>query len=160
MNNEASAASAKRKIRKTEIVGDEMIWTYANDEQLVCDWRALSDDIRKSLMLHGLKQKVGDAAAGADTIREAQMAMAQVVNNLTAGVWGTRSQGSSILAEAMAKVTGCTVEEAMEALSKVDEEKVKEIRKRPDIKLAETQIKAERLKAKVTEDAPSLDEII
>lgn len=160
MNQEASAASAKRKLAKTEIIGDNMVWTFTNDESLTIDWRSLSDDIQKTLMLHGLKQKVGDAAANTKTIRDAQVQMQTVINNLKAGLWTTKRAGSSILAEAMAKVTGCTMEQAAEALSKADDDKIKATRKRSDIKLAIAQIEAERLASQQPETAPSLDDLI
>lgn len=61
----------------------------------------LTQEIREKAMLHGLKQKVADAAAGAkDTddgqtaAQNAQVAMQTVVDALVAGSWG-RERGAS-----------------------------------------------------------------
>lgn len=61
---------------------------------------ALADipaDIVLDLALHGLKQKIADAASGAQTADEAQGSMDKAIKGILAGEWSTRgaSDGAS-----------------------------------------------------------------
>lgn len=55
----------------------------------------LSPDIIARLAVHGLHQKVADAASGATTVDEANASMQKAVDALVAGEWTSRSAGGA-----------------------------------------------------------------
>lgn len=64
------------KAVSTEITDGKLVMTFGNGESLSIDPATLSDEIRTAAMLHGLKQKLGDAAAisrNPDTGRSASL---------------------------------------------------------------------------------------
>lgn len=81
----------------TEITGGLLTITFGNGEQITVNPTALSDEIRTAAMLHGLKQKLGDAAAisrNPDTGRSASLddkiaAVREVFERITSpdGTW-------------------------------------------------------------------------
>ena len=100
------------------------------------------------LALHGLKQKIGDAAAkeaGASTA-EKLAAMQQVLDSLKRGEWNARGAGAGgLVVEAIARVKGLSVEEALERWRELGEDDREAVRKHPAIKAAMAEIRAERL---------------
>lgn len=102
------------------------------------------------LALHGLKQKVGDAAAkeAGATAAEKLAAMQQVVDSLKRGEWNARGAGAGgLVVEAIARVKGLSVEEALERWRELSEADKDAVRKHPAIKAAVAEIRAERLAA-------------
>lgn len=95
--------------------------------------------LARRLALHGLSQKIGDSAAGAETTDEAYKALQDTTADLMAGNWTTRvSTGvarTSYLARAIAEYKGCDVNAAKAAIDRLEEAgeageaKLKEIRK-------------------------------
>lgn len=75
--------------------------TFANGDSLMLDAGKLSDDIRQAAMLHGLKQKLVDAAAisrdpsngRAATVEVKYAAVKEVFDRLLAGEWNKRREG-------------------------------------------------------------------
>lgn len=62
----------------------------------VCDVSKLSPEIVGKLAMHGLQQKIADAAAGAKTADEADAAMNKAIDSLVAGAWSSRGTGEGI----------------------------------------------------------------
>lgn len=60
------------------------------------DLSALSTDIVAKLAVHGLQQKVADAAAGAKTQAEAEAAMDKAIKAILAGEWSSRVAGEGV----------------------------------------------------------------
>ena len=60
------------------------------------DLAALPASIVTDLLLHGLKQKIADAASGAATEVEAGAAMAKAAKAILAGEWSSRGEGSGV----------------------------------------------------------------
>jgi hypothetical protein len=60
------------------------------------DVTALSADIVARLAIHGLHQKVADAAAGATNADEANAAMQKAVDAIVAGDWTSRTAGAGV----------------------------------------------------------------
>lgn len=85
------------KAISTDIVEGKLILTFGNGEGLTVDPATLTDEIRTAAMLHGLKQKLCDAAAisrNPDTGRSASLddkieAVREVFDRITApdGSW-------------------------------------------------------------------------
>lgn len=60
------------------------------------DLAAIPASIVMDLALHGLKQKIADAASGATTEVEASAAMAKAAKAILAGEWSSRGEGSGV----------------------------------------------------------------
>lgn len=98
-----TATNTATKAISTEIVDGRLIMTFGNGESLSVDPATLSDEIRTAAMLHGLKQKLGDAAAisrNPDTGRSASLddkiaAVREVFDRITApdGTWNKVREG-------------------------------------------------------------------
>lgn len=122
-------------------------------------------EIVHQLALHGLSQKVGDAAASKDIQGETALAVMQtVVDNLREGKWGkVRTAGTSkdaaLYVEAVARLRKITVAEAAGLIDGLDEDQVKALRKVSAVQDMVALIKAERIKAKGTAEAGGLDAI-
>lgn len=85
---------AKVKIINTEIDGSVIRMTVNGvDAPLTIDASTLSDDIRNAAVMHGLVQKVSDAAAlGAGaSASDKHAAMSAVIARLIEGEWNKRS---------------------------------------------------------------------
>lgn len=121
----------------------------------------LSDDVKTRLIVHAISQKVGDSYAGAgdadDPVAFSKSAISETIAQLLAGEWrvsaGAAGPRATLLARALARVTGKTVEEAMSVLENLDDAgdagkaKVKAIRAMDAVKAATAAIKLEDQKA-------------
>ena len=86
--------SKRPRVITTTIIGQTLTFNVAGTNQpLVLDAAALSDEVRESALLHGLRQKVSDAAAlGAGaTPAEKLAAMQAIVASLNDGDWTQRT---------------------------------------------------------------------
>ena len=66
------------------------------NETATVDLAALATPIVQALVLHGLRQKIADAASGAKTPAEASASMAKAVDALLAGEWSSRQAGGGV----------------------------------------------------------------
>jgi len=64
--------------------------------RVAVDTSKLSADIVAKLAIHGLHQKIADAASGAKTEAEAQAAMEKALDALLEGNWTSRSAGEGV----------------------------------------------------------------
>lgn len=79
-----------------------LVLAFADGSNITMDAAQLSDEIRQQLMMHGLKQKLVDAAAisrNPDTGRSATVedkfaAVDEIAQRLRAGEWSKRREGS------------------------------------------------------------------
>lgn len=143
---------------------DEMVLTFTGDNGrvLTVDARTLSTSILDAAIMHGLKQKIGDAAAisrNPETGRSATTddkfdAMSEVLNRLLAGSWnkpresGDGAGAGGLLFKALCRVkadkTPAEVKAYLEGRSK---EEQAALRKVPVIAAAIDAIRAESAKA-------------
>lgn len=124
--------------------------SFAEGETISVDVASLPENVRQFLMLHGLKQKLGDAMAGKE-VAEGRGHVERIVAALTAGDVTVRTPGSaktSLLAEAIARATGQDVADVVESLEQLDDEQIKAVKAHPEVKVAMAEIKAEREKEK------------
>ena len=102
-----TATNTTTKAISTEIVEGRLVMTFGNGESLSVDPATLSEEIRLAATLHGLKQKLGDAAAisrNPDTGRSASLddkiaAVREVFDRITApdGTWNkVRESGEGV----------------------------------------------------------------
>ena len=140
-----------------EINGTRLVFTGDNGRELAVSVDQLADDIRVQAMMHGLKQKIGDAAAisrNPETGRSATTddkfdAMAEVLGRLLSGQWNKTREGGEgggaggLLFKALCKVksdkTPAEVRAYLEARTK---EEQAALRKVPAIAAAIEEIKA------------------
>lgn len=134
-------------------------FTFAdNGTPIVVELSKVSDANQNRLALHGLSQKCGDSYAGAESIADAREAVLGVQEMLYSGEWSTRAPGEprvAVLAEALARATGRTVEEAKAALAAMDDETRKAISAHPGVKKARAEMALERANAELAA-APAL----
>ena len=64
--------------------------------EVSCDLDALSSDMVERLAMHGLQQKIADAASGATTETEAVGAMGKAIDAIVAGTWTSRVAGAGV----------------------------------------------------------------
>lgn len=110
----------------------------------------LPEDIKTSLLVHGVNAKVGDAAA--DPKVDAMVAMKATWDQLKEGVWAARSSGdgtgrTTVLAEALQRVTEQDLEAVQAKLAEMSDEEKKDLRSHAQVKSAIADIKAEKAKA-------------
>jgi hypothetical protein len=139
--------------------GSVLTLTFSNGSEVVVDAAALREDIQREAMLHGLKQKLMDAAAIArntDTGRSASVAekyeaVKEIADRIASptGTWnkvrGGESAGSgALLTHAimrLRKLPRATVEEFLGGLTK---EQKAALRKNPRVVEAMLEIQRER----------------
>lgn len=136
------------KVCDKAIVARSVRFEFANGEVLMCDLNDLTEEMRDRSALHGISARVGDSFAGAakesDPVAWAYEQAKATWRAMQGGDWSVRRSEGSILAEALARVTVRTLEEAVAAIAKLDDEAKKKLAKAPSIKLAVAQIALER----------------
>jgi len=153
-----------RRITRTINVEDGTIAFRVDGTEVLNVWlEDFKPDMLRRLTLHGISQKIGDAAAGlgdAEMIRAALINTAEMLRN---GNWGAeRAPGKprvTLLAEAIARVKQSlgqdrTPEDVQKKLDVMDRKEKAEVRKHPAVRKAMEQIREERQK-----DVPS-DEVL
>jgi hypothetical protein len=142
-------------------------------DALEFDTAELGDEMRTTLMLHGLNQKMGDACAsikGAiakatgretkevtdDEVKpKAIAALRELWAQLVSGDWrAAKGEGEAKprvgeVAQAIARLQSIPVEQAQALVAQVDKEKLAKWRAHPQMKLAIAQIRQEKAAAKL-----------
>lgn len=97
---ETKTETKRARIITTTIDGEVMTFNVAGAGSFTIDTSALSAEIRAAAMMHGLKQKVADAAAMSlnddglpATPADKMAAMQDVADALVAGDWSQRASG-------------------------------------------------------------------
>ena len=117
---------------------------------LVCDPAQLSEEMKTQLILHGIKQKVGDAYSGVKGDVEEAVKLAQAAwDNLLAGRFSAAREssgtaGATELAKALAEVTGKDLALVISRLEEMTKEERKELRENKRIALVLARYKRER----------------
>ena len=141
------------------IDGATLTLTFAHGRELAIDWHRLSDEVRQYAAMHGLKQKLVDAAAigrnpetgRSATIQDKYDAVRAVYDRLLAGRWnaergeGGAPAGGLLFAALVRMYDGKKSEEAIREFlaGKSDKEKAA-LRKNPRVAEIIEEIKAER----------------
>lgn len=137
----------------------EFRFTDGTIERLALD--ELPNTMRLEAMAHGIRQKAGDEYSGVKgDIRAAIACVRRVFDNLRNGVWNAARDGSGggYLAEAVAEVTGRTLEEVTTLLAAMPAEQKADLRaKHPQVKAVIARLRAEALeRAAQTSDVPDV----
>ena len=143
------------------IDGTALTLTFANGETLTMRGDALKSDVRQYAMMHGLKQKLVDAAAisrnpetgRAATVEDKYQAVKTVYDRLLGGQWNATREGGGnaggLLAQALTRMyAGRKTAEDIKAFlaEKSDAEKTA-LRKNPRVAQIIEDIRAEQGKA-------------
>jgi hypothetical protein len=146
---------------------DSLTLTFSHGKVLVVDSRLLSPAIVAQATMHGLKQKLVDAAAlsrDRDTGRKASIeskfdAVYEVYSRLMADQWNKPREGASsgtLLAQALVRLTGRTLEAVREQLAKLTDEQKAALEKTQNVALAILDIKRERIESGGEDEGDSL----
>lgn len=152
--------TAKRNAAITAtIIGNTLALTFANGETLIMRGDTLNSDVQQYAMMHGLKQKLVDAAAisrnpetgRAATVEDKFQAVKAVYDRLLAGQWNATREGGGgggLLFKALCRMYGNKSPEQIAAFlaGKTDAEKTA-LRKNPKIAAIIEAIRAETGKA-------------
>ena len=105
-------------------------------------------DLIQKLLVHGLNAKVGDSAAGDKTDTDRLASIKNTIANLKKGIWseggGTGTGG--MLAKAVAETQKISIEQAVAALDKLDDEKFAAVKNHPAVKLVMARLRMESAK--------------
>ncbi len=139
--------------KKADATNGTVTFAIADEGQpIVAALTALPQAIVNQLALHGLSQKCGDSYAGAETPAEARAAVSAVLADLTAGNWNAARAGGAVkvlvVVEALARVSGESVEDAQSVYGDLSDEDKEKLRKHPGVKAAMAAINAERAAAR------------
>lgn len=132
-----------------------LIFTFDDGDVIRFDTGTVSEEIRNRAVMHGFSQKLGDSYAAAakeeNPLAWAKEQVRDVISQLLAGDWrAARAAGTprvSDLAQALAMVTGNTVEEAHAFVETLDDDQKKAYRAKNKVKAALDTIKGQRLLA-------------
>jgi hypothetical protein len=139
--------------------GTIVSFNFGNGETLTLDVSTLDESIQTNLMLHGALQKIGDSYAGAAGDYDfATTAAKKVIDNLLAGEWkSAREDGGESkprvteLAEAVARIKGMELAQAVEVISGLSDEQRKALRAKDKVKAVIAQIRFEKASKKAEE---------
>jgi hypothetical protein len=140
---------------------------FANGAILTVSTDNLAPEIIAQATMHGLKQKLVDAAAlsrDRNTGRAASIdakydAVIAVYDRLLAGQWNKPRDGASngtLLAQALVRLTGRTLEAVREQLAKLTDEQKAALEKTPNVALAVLDIKRDRIESGGGEEGDNL----
>lgn len=128
---------------------------FGNGKQLTLDVSSLDQDIQTELMIHGALQKIGDSYAGAaGDYAFAEAAAGKVIENLANGLWKSTREGGEAkprvteLAEAVARIKGMELADAVEVVTALDDDQRKALRGKEKVKAIIAQIRFEKAQKK------------
>jgi len=141
------------KKQKVSVIGSVVTVEYPTISKTVSiDVTKLPEQVRMDGLLHGIKQKLGDAESGKSPTEKYSMAQ-RIVENMLAGEWeltATRDD-SGIIIEAIAVIKKLKIAQVEASLSEMDDDekatKLKEWRAHPKVKAAIAKIRADRAAA-------------
>lgn len=140
---------AQQRIKRSidSEAGNVTFEIVASGAKLVVKAADFSADIQSRLILHGINGKVGDSAA--DPKLDAMEQLQATVKQLTEGTWAARASGgggasSTLLSEALIRVTGKTADEVKEKLESLTDDEKKAMKKHAQVAAEIDKIKAER----------------
>ncbi|TXH54254.1 MAG: hypothetical protein E6Q97_11370 [Desulfurellales bacterium] len=111
--------AGKRKMDKTVIIEGDRVTTrydFRNGATRSCVLTDLSPALQLQLMGHGGSQKIGDSAAGEESVDDMVLSVEKTIQMLQGGSWGVERaagdsfKGGSIVVQALVEVTGKSVD--------------------------------------------------
>lgn len=146
---------------------DDSIIATVGKHTITLNFAEISDKVIKPLVLRGATDKTRDRHAGAAakglTVDEIAAIVKESFENFRNGIFDAgRSgvSGTTILAEAIARVQKISIVDAKGLVEKLDDEQLKAVNANAKVKAAILEIKAERAKEIVSDDDESLDTLL
>lgn len=138
-----------------------LVWNridFANGETVEV-WTDPNSELGRQALGHGIGQKLGDSAAGADSIESAFEAVLEMGKRLQNGEWakareggGTSAKGASELVQALVKVMGVSVDEVRNLLATLSASDKAALRKVDKVAAAIEEIKAAKAPSKADKE--------
>lgn len=158
---ETPVESKRPRLITIDIADDIIVFNVAGETPLPLHLGQMSDDIKTRAMVHGIVQKVSDAAAGSMTPAEKRAAMDAVVYRLNSGEWNKRSgdgtsQPSGLIARAVAEFSGKPLSTVQTFLGAKTRSEVLALRKVPEIATIMDRLRAETPAAKAVDTSELL----
>ena len=144
---------AKNQIAKKDYSNPEgVIFAFADGENVEVTSSQFPAEIIGRLVQYGIAQKLGDEYAGAEGPEEARTAMTSLIERLQAGEWKQAREGgggarTTMLAEALSRVTGQDVSDCQEKIAGMEDDAVKALKGHPQVEVELSKIKLERQQA-------------
>lgn len=143
----------------TKTIKDQVItFTLQNGLKVVAEMAKVHADVITDLILHGMSQKIGDAAAKFSKERDfhgAFSAMQTVCDNLEDGLWSGRGSVVADLAQALHNLTKAPIDQIEAQLRIANEEELAVFTSDVSVKAELAKIKLARAEAKVKAAEPS-----
>ncbi len=157
-------AQGTKAIETKVDITDNSLTITTNKGEIIVTLATLSNDMLNHAALHGLKQKIVDAAAGLTTITEKHEAMESVLGRIREGEWNKRGEGSGaptgLLLKALVRLYPAKSKEALVTyLAGKDKTKQAALRNNPKIAAMIETIKAESAKTGGIDSEALLDEL-
>jgi len=155
----------------SDIFQSTLTLNFSNGQELAIDVHTLSDDIKLAATLHGLKQKLCDAAAiprdtttgRSATIDDKYRAILAVHARLTSadGTWNQNREGEQkhsggMFLRAMMTITGKSHEEMKTSLDAMSKEQLAALKKNPKVMDKIRELEAAALKPEAIEVSNAL----
>jgi len=159
-----TTTTAKRAINSTIDEAKGVLTIETDAGTLTIDIEALSPEMAVYATLHGLKQKIVDAAAGLGTIGEKYEAMAGIRDRILDGEWNKRAEGSGtpsgLLLKALIRLyPDKDANDLKDFLATKDKKEQAALRKNPKVAAIIETIKAESMKTSGIDSDELLDEL-
>lgn len=139
---------SRTQVCKKVDLKDGARFEFANGNTHVVKLGDFSQEIQLQYAVNGVKQKLGDAYAGAlGNAVEAERRFLTVLNATKNGDWTVRGEAGprvTVLAETLARAKGMDIEAAVEFVNGMDDDGKKRLRSHPAIKKASAAIRLER----------------
>lgn len=151
------AHKAQKVARKSfDADAGTIVFSWADGTQDVVEIADFTDRMRHKAMVHGFLQKLGDSYSGALTLSDAKARFADVLSQIQQGEWNrTRTTGGGsggVWLEAIAQVTGQTLDAVRELWKSLTDDQRKAVKKDPRVKKAKLELEAARLAEEVADD--------
>lgn len=143
------------QVAKKVIEGTKLTFNWADETSTSFVLSAYPASMVEALAMHGLKQKLGDTYSGALNngwdIARCKLEVEEVHVSMVSGDFNRKGGGAStggILIEAIAAVTGATIEDVLTKWNAMDDDTKASIKKREDVKVEQRKIELARAVAK------------
>lgn len=146
------------KVSKAKVNADAdtgvISYDFTNGQHLEVALKDIPKETLKFFTLRGVGEAIRDTYAGVKDPDQAADVAGRKIEAILAGKTTIRISGgggprTTMLAEALSKVTGKSVEECQVKISELSDEQVADLKSRARVQVAMAEIRAERAKAKM-----------
>lgn len=132
-------------------------WVFANGVEVKVALDSLPPTTVVRLALFGLKTKLSNTYAGEPILSASIKNFERGLQALRDNIWSTGTTRVSLLARAVARVQGVSIEDAIAAIAKLGKGPLKQLRGHSGIKYAMAKIQLEDAEVEGTDEAFDLD---